>query len=94
VGAGAVASCCARTEAAKTAAVFCCTRVAVEGNGDGSDPGVRWVCRRGWRLSLSAGLVSVTMVAELLGREFSETISRQLLGYIAWMAFSTEASAA
>jgi hypothetical protein len=41
VGAGAVASCCARGEAAKTAAVSCCTRVAVEGNGDGSDPGVR-----------------------------------------------------
>jgi hypothetical protein len=30
------------------------------------------------------------MVAELLGQEFTETISRRLLGYSAWMAFSTE----
>jgi hypothetical protein len=30
------------------------------------------------------------MVAELLGQEFPETISRRLLGYSAWMAFSTE----
>ena len=51
------------------------------GNGDGGDPGVRGVCRRGWRLPLGVGLVSVTLAAELLGQESIETMSRRLLGY-------------